>query len=200
VIVEGVVTTVSSAGVVNIAPMGPLVPDSEEPPRAESLRRFWLRPFRTARTCENLLHHGEGVFHLTDDVLLLARAAVGDPEPPPLLEPATVVRGFVLADCCRFYEFRVVAREERGERACFEVEVVHTASRREFLGFNRARNAVLEAAILATRVHLLPRQQIEEDLARLASPVEKTAGPRERQAFAFLRAYLESVWQQGPTG
>jgi hypothetical protein len=70
--------------------------------------------------------------------------------------------------------------------------VVHHGFRREFIGFNRARNAVLEAAILATRTHLLPAQQIQEEYARLQVMVDKTAGPREREAMAFLTEYVRS--------
>src|SRR5689334_16012543 len=98
-ILEGIVTTVSSSGEVNIAPMGPRVD--------AGMRRLLLRPIPTAQTYRNLKAHGEGVLHVTDDVLLLARAALGPVEPPPPLVPAARVRGFVLCDACRYYEFRV---------------------------------------------------------------------------------------------
>src|SRR5262249_48354222 len=150
------------------------------------VERFTLRPFRTARTYANLLAHPEGVLHVTDDVLLLARAAIGALSPPPPLRPARVVRGLVLADACRSYEFRVTARDETQQRAALEAEVVHTERGREFLGFNRARHAVVEAAILATRVGILPLAEIEAELARLAVLVEKTGGPAEHEAFALL--------------
>src|SRR5207302_630857 len=93
VILEGIVTTVGSDGAVNIAPMGPTVDTA--------MRRFTLRPFPTAQTYQNLRAHGEGVLHVTDNVLLLAKAALGPVEPPPALIPAARVRGFVLADACR---------------------------------------------------------------------------------------------------
>src|SRR2546430_9636269 len=69
----------------------------------------------------------------------------------------------------------------------------HRGFRREFLGFNRARHAVLEAAILATRTHLLPAEQIRDELARLQVIVDKTAGPREREAMALLSDYVRTV-------
>src|SRR5262245_41647301 len=106
-ILEGIVTTVSDNGQVNIAPMGPRV----EP----DMRRFLLRPFPTAQTYRNLLVHPEGVLHVTDDVLLLARAALGSVEPPPALVPAACIRGFVLADACRWYEFRIASLDDREE-------------------------------------------------------------------------------------
>ncbi|HVS34826.1 MAG TPA: DUF447 domain-containing protein [Gemmataceae bacterium] len=182
-ILEGIVTTVSPAGRVNIAPMGPRLLDD---PYAEP-RRFMLRPYRTAHTCVNLLAHGEGVLHVTDDVLLLAKAAVGEPEPPPLLRPAEHVRGWVLADACRWYEFRITSCDDRAERTELEAEVVHTARGRDFFGLNRAMYAVVEAAILATRAAFLSMDEVQAEYRKLAVLIEKTGGPREREAFAFLQ-------------
>ncbi len=185
-ILEGVVTTVDPAGRVNIAPMGPrLLGD----PYAEA-RRFVLRPYRTAQTCLNLLAHGEGVLHVTDDVLLLARSALGEPGPPPPMRPAERVRGWVLADACRWYEFRVVSCDDRSERVELEAEVIHAGRGRDFFGLNRALFAVVEAAILATRTAFLPRDEIQAEFRKLAVLVEKTGGPREREAFAFLQEFI----------
>jgi hypothetical protein len=181
-ILEGIVTTVSAAGAVNIAPMGPRV----EP----GMERFLLRPFRTAQTYRNLKAHGEGVLHVTDDVLLLARAALGPVEPPPTLLPAARVRGFVLAGACRYYEFRVVSLDEREERVRIEAEVLAAGRLRDFFGFNRAKHAVVEAAILATRSAFLPVDEIEAEYRKLGVIVDKTGGDQERQAFALLREHV----------
>jgi hypothetical protein len=181
-ILEGVVTTVSPAGVVNVKPMGPAV----EP----DMQRFVLRPFRTSQTYRNLVAHGEGVLHVTDDVVLLAKAAVNRLEAPPL-RPAEHVAGWVLCDACRYYEFRLLSRDDSGERSRLEAEVVHVGRLRDFFGFNRAKHAVLEAAILATRTALLPMDDIQAEYRKLAVLVDKTGGTAERHAFAFLQAYLE---------
>ena len=181
-ILEGIVTTLGPTGEVNIAPMGPRVdPD---------MRRFLLRPFNTSTTYHNLRALGEGVFHVTDDVLLLARAAVGELIVLPPLMPAMAVRGWVLRDACRAYEFRVLRIDDRAERVDIEVEVVHHGVLREFFGFNRAKHAVVEAAILATRLHLLPREEIEMQYRHLGVIVQKTGGGQEQEAFAFLQAYV----------
>ena len=194
-ILEGIVTTISPTGEINIAPMGPLV----EPDAASGeLTRLVLRPFRTAQTYVNLRVHGEGVLHVTDDVLLLARAAVGRLDPPPPMRPATRVRGWVLADACRFHEFRITARDESAERVRLEAAVVHTGRIRDFFGFNRAKHAVVEAAILATRTAFLPLDEIESEYRHLSVLVEKTGGPQEHTAFAFLQQYLQQVKNQGP--
>ncbi len=186
-ILEGIVTTVSPSGEVNIAPMGPRVD--------AGMTRFLLRPFPTAQTCRNLKAHGEGVLHVTDDVLLLARAALGPVEPPPPLVPAMVVRGLVLAGACRFYEFRVRSMDESEQRVRIEAEVVHGGRLRDFFGFNRAKHAVVEAAILATRTDFLPLDEVEAEYRRLAVIVDKTGGEQEHEAFAFLRRHVERVRQ-----
>jgi hypothetical protein len=185
-ILEGIVTTVSAAGAVNVAPMGPHV----EPGRWD---RFLLRPFNTSQTCRNLREHPEGVLHVTDDVLLLARAALGALDPPPAMRPAAAVHGYVLADACRWYAFRVRALDDRAERVNIEVDVVAEGRQRDFFGFNRAKHAVVEAAILATRTDFLPLEEIEGEYRRLAVLVDKTGGAQEKEAFAFLRAHVAQV-------
>jgi hypothetical protein len=196
-ILEGVVTTTSAAGVVNVAPMGPLLtafdPDG-------TLRRFTLRPFRTAQTYANLRDHPEGVLHVTDDVLLLARAAIGPLDPAPKMRPARHVRGWVLADACRHHEFRVLAGDDTEERTRLDAEVVHTGRGRDFFGFNRGKHAVLEAAILATRLHLLGAEEVRAELGRLAVLVDKTGGTQEHEAFAVLQRYVQAAFarERGP--
>lgn len=184
-ILEGIVTTVSPAGEVNIAPMGPHVD--------AAMDRFLLRPFRTAQTYWNLKAHGEGVLHVTDDVLLLARAALGKLDPLPELFPAAKVQGFVLKDACRYYEFRVRSLDDRDERVRIEAEVVQAGRLRDFFGFNRAKHAVVEAAILATRTALLPLDDIQAEYRKLAVIVAKTGGAQEQQAFDFLSDYLDRI-------
>jgi beta-RFAP synthase len=182
-ILEGIVTTLGPDGAVNIAPMGPTVDPAK--------KRFLLRPFPSSQTYRNLRHHGEGVLHVTDDALLLAKAAVGPVEPPPRLLQAQRVRGSILADACHYYEFRVAAIDAKEQRVHIEADVVHTGRLRDFFGFNRAKHAVVEAAILATRTHLVPLGEIDAEYRKLAMLVEKTGGPEEIEAFALLRRHLE---------
>src|SRR5258708_4859695 len=75
-------------------------------------------------------------------------------------------------------------------RPCGVFHVVHFGRLRDFFGFNRGKHAVLEGAILATRVHLIDRQKLVDEFARLRVIVQKTAGPREHEAFALLERQL----------
>ena len=192
-ILEGIVTTLSLGGELNIAPMGPRIsPDL-------NMTQFALGPFRTSTTYHNLKARGEGVFHVTDDVLLMAQTAIGAAtRQVPATRPADVIAGHILVDACRYYEFRVVELDDREERTTVVVETVAQGRNRDFFGFNRAKHAVVEAAILATRVAWLPRDELLAEFRKLGVLVDKTGGPRERAAFTLLHRHVHTAPM--PTG
>jgi uncharacterized protein len=181
VIVETIVTSLDASGAVNCAPMGVEWSDDS----------IILKPFLETVTYRNLVATRAAVINLTDDVLLFAQAAISNPVYSTV--PAQMVRGVVLADCCSWREVEVRAVDSSPPRSRIETAVVHRGTRREFIGFNRARHAVLEAAIYATRLHLLPRAFIDSELGRLQVIVDKTAGPRELEAMTLLTDYVRSV-------
>ncbi len=185
-ILEGIVTTENGDGSVNVSPMGPTVD--------RSISSLTLRPFPTSATYQNLCRRGEGVFHVTDDVELLAHAAVGHLATTKTLPLSAQSDHFhVLADACRWYAFQVDKRDESEERMRLVCRIVDQGRIRDFWGWNRAQYAVLEAAILATRVHLLPAKTIQGQLDQLAPLVEKTGGDKELRAFDFLRNYVREA-------
>jgi hypothetical protein len=190
-LLEGVVTTLDADSSPHIAPMGPIVDANFD--------RLLLRPFRTSVTYRNLKRSGQGVLHVTDDVELIAHAAVGRLETVPPLRPAQAVEGIILTDACRWYAFRVESLDDREERTAIVARVVDRGQLREFFGFNRAKHAVIEAAILATRIELLDAQLILAEFERLASPVSKTGGIEERRAFDFLRQYVHGKLNAKPS-
>jgi uncharacterized protein len=185
VILEGIVTTLGADGRVNISPMGPEVDASFE--------TLILKPFATSTTFQNLRRTGQGVFHVTDDVELLAQSAVGQPDPLPRMIPATAVEGRILADACRWYALRVESLDESLPRTRIVARVVEIGRLRDFFGFNRAKHAVVEAAILATRVGLLPAAEIRADFDRLRVLVAKTGGAQEHRAFDFLEQFVSAA-------
>jgi len=77
------------------------------------------------------------------------------------------------------------------ERANFHCRVVKKGVLREFIGFNRAKNAIIEAAILATRVRFLGVEHILQEYRRLAEIVKKTGGEQESRAMQYLQEYVE---------
>lgn len=177
-IIESILTTLDEQGRVNIAPMGVDWGDDI----------LVIKPFLETTTFRNVSATRAAVVNLTDDVLIFARTAIGTATFPT--HPAAHVKGLVLDAACSWREIEVTSVDATPPRSRIETRVVHHGTQREFLGFNRARNAVLEAAILSTRTHLLPADEILGDFQRLQVIVNKTAGPREHEAMALLTDFV----------
>lgn len=79
---------------------------------------------------------------------------------------------------------------EDSPRPRAECKVRHQGSGPPCFGFNRGKHAVVEAAILATRVGLIDPEEIRAQWERLRVPLEKTGGTQERQAFELLERHI----------
>ncbi len=180
-IIESIVTTVAEDGRINCAPMGVEWGDEV----------IVLKPFLDTATYRNVTAVRSAIVNLTDDVRVFAQAAISNPIYATV--PAKIVRGVVLADCCSWRELEVRTVDSTPPRSRIETSVVHRGFRREFIGFNRACHAVLEAAIYSTRLHLLEHEFVRSEIARLQVIVDKTAGEREREAMALLTAHIQGV-------
>ncbi len=181
-VLEGVITSVCEDGTINISPMGAVV-ELEE-------RQMMLRPYQGSTTFANLRRTRHGIFHVTDDVLLIARAAVGQIDVQPDLLALPGQMGCALKDACRWYAVAVDTFCEQSTPAHLQCRVLESRRQRDFFGFNRAKHAVLEVAILATRIERLPGADILTEMERLTAVVEKTGGQKESEAFSFLAKYI----------
>ncbi len=171
---EVIVSTIDPAGKAHLAPIG-LIEDGEG---------WIIAPFRPSRTLDNLAGTPFAVANYTDDAAIFAGLITGRHDwPLAAAEKIPVPR---LAGALAHAELRVTRVEEDPQRPRFHCEALHRAQHAPFEGFNRARNAILECAILLTRLHLLPREKIDREIEYLAIAVEKTAGPREREAWSWL--------------
>jgi uncharacterized protein len=181
-LIETVVTTTGSDGAVNCGAMGVRWGDPEIV--------FW--PFHATRTFKNLCFRGEAVVHLTDDVLLFVQAALGHPRPP--MHAARAVAGFVISDANSWREVVVteISPSEDGmARSRVRARVVASdTGTRPPLGLCRARHAVVEASIVASRLRWLDAEGVSSELARLQELVDKTGGACEREAMAYVRRYV----------
>ena len=181
-LLETVVTTIGSDGVVNCAAMGVRWGVHE--------LVFW--PFEATRTLKNLRFRGEAVAHLTDDVLLFVESALGHPRPP--MRDASVVAGSVIEEASVWREVVVTEIEPTDDelprsRVRARVVAAGTGSG-EPSGLCRARHAAVEASIVASRLKWLGGERVWSELARLQELIDKTAGPRERAAMDYVRRYV----------
>ncbi len=194
-ILEGIVTTIDPNGDLNIAPMGPEFP---EEPRSE-VTEFVLRPFRSSTTYHNLCSHPEGVFHVTDDAGLIARAVLGQIPSNLIVVDASGVRGRVIRDACHWYAFQAIEIRHDEPRSWVQCRVVASHIQRPFVGFNRAKHAIVELAIMVTRLHILDREIVLAELERTSRIVNKTGGLAERESLELLRQHIGRVYQMPST-
>jgi uncharacterized protein len=183
---ETIVTTVDRGGHVHIAPLG-IIADGEG---------WILAPFRPSTTLDNLSAVPFAVANYTDDVRIFAGCLTGrrdwattasDKVPVPRLEGALA-----------HIELTVERVTEDDQRPRFHCRVVHRGSHAPFGGFNRAQAAVIEAAILVSRLHLLPHEKIEREIAYLEMAIAKTGGVAEQQAWNWLMEKIRAHYAENP--
>ena len=185
-ILEAIVTTRDRNGEANIAPMGPEVD--------ECYSRITLKPFRTSSTFSNLRDTSVAVVHVTDDVELIARGAIGKVDPTGVVE-TLIDRWVKLTDCCRWFAVEVESWSDDPQsgsepRPLARCRIVHHGEQRPMFGLCRAKYAVIEAAILATRIEFLGRGEVAKQMIPLRVLVEKTGGPAEHRAWQLLETFV----------
>ena len=171
---ETIVTTLDADGSPYIAPMGVRMEDD----------LHVIAPFRPSRTLDNLLRSGQAVINYTDDVRVFAGFHAGRRDWPTV--PAGTVRGVRLALALAHVEVEVAKWDEDELRPRIHCRALARANHAAFQGFNRAQAAVVEAAILVSRLRRLPTEKVDREMDYLGIAVEKTAGPREREAWQWL--------------
>lgn len=179
-ILEILVTTRNADGSPHIAPMG--------------LRRrddLWLlAPFQPSRTLDNLLRERRASVNTTDDVRVYAGALTGRRDWP--VAPCDAIDGYRLRDALTHRELVVKHINDDDVRPEFYCRCVHESAHRLFAGFNRAQSAVLELAILVSRLDRLSAEKIDSEIAYLQIAIDKTAGSEERTAWDWLMARINA--------
>ena len=176
---ELIVSTQSRAGVVHFAPMGIHLNGDE----------IIILPFRPSTTLNNLLETGVAVLNYCDDVRVFAGCLTGRRD--WAVQAAEKIQGAVLACALAHSEVELVRIEDDDTRPKLFCKSIHTVNHAPFMGFNRAQYAVLEAAILISRLKMLPLEKIETEINYLRIGLEKTAGDKELEAWGWLMTVIE---------
>lgn len=187
-IFETIVVTRSETGEVHITPLGVREQDG----------LTVLAPFRPSITLDNLLATRSASVNLTDDVRVFAGCLTGrrawsltasSKIATPRLEVALTHR-----------ELETVRIEDDEIRPRVYCRVVAECAHAPFRGFNRAQAAVIEAAILVSRLHMLSSEKIDAERAYLSIAIDKTAGPAEREAWGWLMEKIDAFRGVVPGG
>ncbi len=174
-IFETVVSTQSPEGAAHIAPMGVRYQGGQ----------VVLMPFKPSTTLANILATRVAVLNLVTDTRVFAGAVTGRRQWPLLA--AERVAGVRLACALRHVELQLEAHVDDTQRAVLRMACVHEAVHAPFLGMNRAQAAVVEGAVLVSRLHMLPAEKVDTEMAYLQIAIDKTAGAGEHEAWGWLR-------------
>lgn len=186
-IFEAVITTLDADGRPHVAPFGVRYRG----------RQVLLKPFRPSGTLDHIRARGHAVLNLTTDTRVIASAVCarwlgGKPLPDDALELVATryVPGLRLAGplALAHSELRLAHDDDDAERPTLSLDRVHDATHAPFPGFNRAQAAVLEAAVLVSRLHMLAPAKIDAEMAYLQIAIDKTASETEHEAWGWLRA------------
>lgn len=184
-IVETIVTTINAEGEPHIAPLG-LIAEGD---------RWIIAPFHPSRSLDNLRAVPFAVASHTDDVRVFAGCLTGRKTWP--VRPAHTVNGVYLQSAVSHWELAVESVAEDELRPRFSCRVVHVGNHRAWEGFNRAQAAVLECAVLVSRLKMLPPEKIEAELEYLEIAISKTADERELEAWGWLMQRIDAWRAEG---
>jgi len=174
VIFETVISTVAADGTPHVAPMGVRYRGAD----------VILMPFKPSTTLANIVAGGHAVLNIVTDTRVFAGSVTGRRAWP--LEPAERIAGMRLACALSHVELRLAELDDDPQRPVLRMARVHEASHAPYLGFNRAQAAVIEAAVLVSRLHMLPASKVDAEMSYLQIAVDKTAGPEEHEAWGWL--------------
>lgn len=186
-IVETIVTTLNPDGTAYIAPLG-LIADGDH---------WVIAPFKPSRTLDNLRRSPVACASHTTDVRVFAGGVTGRKTWPTVA--ANRIQGLRLAECVAHWELAVDRIIEDDQRPRFVCRTQWSESHAPWGGYNRAQAAVIECAVLVTRLHMLAPEKIETELKYLEIAIAKTAGPVELEAWGWLIERIEA-WRSTNAG
>jgi len=181
-ILEAIITSENADGTMHVAPMGPHVSDD--------LSQWTLKPFQSSTTFRNLRASNRCVVNVVDDSMLLTLAVTGQANTAASRFVDSC--GFVLHGACHWYALSIKSWDVSQPRAIALCEVQSTGVERPFFGWNRAKHAVVELAILTSRIDMLAPESIQSEIDRLQILIDKTAGKSETDAFRLLVDWIGS--------
>lgn len=184
-IFETVVTTVSREGRAHVAPLGVRY-------RGEQVV---LMPFRPSTTLDNIISTGHAVLNIVVDTRVFAGCVTGRKTWPTV--PAELVAGVRLACALSHLELSLQSQNDDAQRPTLLMDTVLVRQHAPFVGFNRAQAAVIEAAVLVSRLHMLPREKVDSEMRYLQIAIDKTAGPAEHEAWGWLNEAVANFTAEG---
>ena len=147
-------------------------------------KKLFISPFIPSKTYLNLKENPYAVINFTDDVNIFVDSLLGQKNFK--IESTKKIKSFYLKNALSYIEVKVIKFIENKTRPKFECKILKETSIGSFKGFNRAQLSVIEAAILVSRIDILPMKKIKKEINYLKIAIDKTAGKNEKIAWKKL--------------
>ncbi len=153
-----------------------------------------ISPFKPSKTLNNILSTQTATMNLTDDVRVFA--GVLTKRQPWQLIKTNQIDGYRLADCLTHVELKLLEVREDDTRPQLRMRQVEKQHHGDFKGFNRAQAAVIELAVLTSRLDMLPPEKIQSEREYLQIAIDKTAGKIELEAWVWLSEKINQYYEK----
>lgn len=182
---EAIVTTKSASGMPNAAPIGIITVINEEAGEPQ----HFVKLYKGSQTLANVLETKMLAANVIDDAVIFVKTAFehlsethfSDFAGMPVLAKANawvIFSGVLIEECSDYLHFKVLPRTVKVNKKCVKA-------------INRGLNAVIEAAILATRCDIITDECEKEEIRRLMEHyveiVKRCGGRREKEAMGILK-------------
>ena len=180
VIIEAVLTTLNSDKTPHFSTAGVKL--------NADIVEFYL--YKSSKTAENLINTKKGVINITDSALHIVKSALSEPDFE--VHKTADTNCFYLKNSCRYLEFNAAEAAEKKEKYLIRADIISRNNLREYIGFNRASNLLVEAAVMASRIGIsCSSEEARNFLQKNRRIIIKTAGAAEIKCYNFLKKYLK---------
>ena len=177
-IIESIITSSDKAGCVNVAPFGIKLNEDI----------ITISPYIPSKTLENILYNNSLVINYVDDANIYVDCIVG--EKKFKLNKCKKLNCYYLKNSIIHHEAKVIDYKPDPVRPIFECKIIYSENHNDFMGINRARSALIEACILATRTSYLGKSKILSDLEYLSNAINKTSGKIEKKSWTKIKNFI----------
>lgn len=174
VIFETVISTLAADGTPHVAPMGIRYRDGE----------VILMPFKPSTTFANVVASGHAVLNILTDTRVFAGSVTGRRSWP--VWPAERIPGVRLACALSHVELALAELQDDAQRPVLRMARVFEVTHAPYIGLNRAQAAVIEGAVLVSRLDMLPTAKVDAEMRYLQIAIDKTAAAGEHEAWGWL--------------
>jgi len=181
-IIETVVATKAENKYIHLAALGAKFVDD----------KVFLYPYQGTKTLANILKEKSGTINIVDKAEYLVKSALGNGSFE--LQSADKTDNYYLADCCHYYEFEMLSFKQMENKYEIEAKIINDKFIREYLGFNRAANLLVEAAVTASRIGISSEaEDLLSFLDKHKRVIFKTGNKKAKETFDYLKKYAHDL-------